>query len=473
MSNRKLTRRAFLASATLAAGAASLKWSWAQTVNTARVVPRKVSPNEKLNVAGIGVGGMGSGDIRSVGQFKDLVNIVALCDVDTSEKQIGEAKAAFPEAKFYTDYRKMLEEMDKEIDAVTVSTPDHTHALAGYMAMKMGKHCRIQKPLTHTIAEARFLTNVYKENPDLVAVMGNQGHSKNGVRELCELVWSGVLGDIREVHSWTNRPIWPQGLKSPLKEQPVPETMQWDLWLGAAPFRPYNKGYAPFKWRGWWDFGCGAIGDMACHIMDPVFWTLHLDKAPRFSLEVVRQEGQTDQCFPQKSVIKFEFPERETPHGKMPPVTVFWYDGGELPPRPEGIPADEQLGDGDNGSLFIGSKAVASCCTYGENPKLHPDSLNKDLKKPDPMLPRVPDENSYLEWIKVCRDKSVAIPDGISYLDYAGPLTEVANMGNVALAVGVGMKLEFDVASMSFTNNKDANKYLSKEYRKPFDFLPL
>jgi len=263
------------------------------------------------------------------------------------------------------------------------------------------------------------------------------------VRELCEMLWAGAIGEVKEAHIWTNRPIWPQGIEKPLAEKPVPETMDWDLWIGSAPFRPYNPGYAPFKWRGWWDFGCGAIGDMACHIMDPAFWSLKLGEAPRYTVEVLEQNGMNKQTAPKKSIIKYEFPERgdaNTPGGRMGPVVVYWYDGGRMPKRPEGVPENQKLGDGDNGSLFIGSKGAMTSGCYGGESRLLPDERMKDYKRPDPYIPRVPGGNPYLNWLACCKTGEKAVSD----FSYAGPLTEVANMGNVAL--WAGKKIEFDVA---------------------------
>ncbi len=464
MDTHLLSRRAFLASATTATVVAAGCCTAGGKMNTAQVVPRKLSPNGKMNIASIGCGGMGSGDIMSCHKEADKVNVVALCDVDW--EKAAETFYKIPNAKQYKDYRKMLEEMDSQIDAVVVSTPDHSHAPAAYMAMMMGKHARVQKPLTHTIAEARLLAKVAKET-GVVTAMGNQGHSGNGVRELCEMLWAGAIGDVKEAHIWTDRPIWPQGIEKPLKGQPVPETMDWDLWIGPAPMRPYSKGYAPFNWRGWWDFGCGAIGDMACHIMDPAYWALQLGAAAKYSVEVVEQERMSKETAPKKSVIKYEFPERDTEVGKMPPVTVYWYDGKLLPKRPEGVSADQKLGDGDNGSLFIGTTGIMSSGTYGGGSRLLPESKMADYRRPDPTIPRVPGENPYLHWINACLNNTVAMSD----FSYAGPLTEVANMGNVALMAGE--KIEFDVASMKITNVKGANKYLTKKYRKGFDFMPL
>lgn len=453
MSFTTITRRAFLASATtsfLAGCAAQTK------VNTARVIPRKLSPNEKLNIAGIGVGGMGQGDIMNC----QSETIVALCDVDFV--RAAETFYKLPNAKKYKDFRIMLEEMDKEIDAVTISTPDHVHAPAAYMAMKMGKHVRVQKPMTQTIAEARLLFRTAEET-GVVTAMGNQGHAGNGVRNLCEMVWSGAIGQVRESHTWTNRPIWPQGLAKRPPAKPVPQELDWDLWLGPAPYRDYSDAYVPFKWRGWWDFGCGAIGDMACHIMDPVFWALKLYEAPWYTVEVIEQKGMTKETFPKSSIIKFEFPAR----GDMDPVTVYWYDGGLMPPRPEGVPETEKLGDGDNGSLFIGTTGILTTGTYGGNSRLLPEERMKDYVMPDPVIERIPEENSYKHWINACKNGTEAV----SPFSYAGPLTEVANMGNVALLAGE--KIHFDVASMRITNNKAANAFLTKKYRKGFDFLPL
>ncbi|HNR32420.1 MAG TPA: Gfo/Idh/MocA family oxidoreductase, partial [Candidatus Hydrogenedentes bacterium] len=307
MSDRiTLTRRAFLAATTTTVAATALGGGRADAktrMNAARVVPRKYSPNERLNIAGIGVGGMGHGDIMGCRSE----NIVAVCDVDWL--QAAGAFNDLPNAKRYKDYRKMLDEMGDEIDACTVSTPDHTHAPAAYYAMMLGKHVRVQKPLTHTIAEARLLRRVAEEK-HLITAMGNQGNSYDELRELCEMIWSGVIGQVTEVHAWTDRPIWPQGIAEPLREQAVPDTMDWDLWIGSAPFRPYNRKYAPFKWRGWWDFGCGAIGDMACHVLNAAYRALRLMDAPTFTCEVVMQEGMTTQTPPLKSIVKYTFPAR-------------------------------------------------------------------------------------------------------------------------------------------------------------------
>jgi len=428
---------------------------------------RRVSANERLNIAGIGVGGQGKGDIRNCG----TENIVALADVDWD--RAADTFKTFPNAKRYKDFREMLDK-EKDIDAVVISTPDHTHAVAAMAAMQLGKHVRVQKPLTHSIYEARKLMEAARRY-GVSTAMGNQGHSGDGVRQMCEILWSDAIGFIREVHIWTNRPVWPQGLKRPSVVDAVPDYLDWDLWLGPAPERPYvakhpetnQPCYCPFVWRGWWDFGCGALGDMACHIMDPAYWALQLDVPTR--VECVMQEGMTDEMGPVKSIIKYEFPERpfREPYtsvkwyGKtLPPVTVYWYDGGVMPPRPEGISPDEKLGDGDNGSYFVGEKGLATTGCYGGDTRLLPSSKMADFKMPDPVIPRIPDGNSYQDWIRSCKDGK---PHCANF-DYASPFTEVVLLGN--LAVRCGVPIEWDSKNMCVTNAPEANQYVRREYRK-------
>ena len=442
MERNKISRRMFLAGT---AAASMVGCATARKPSLRRLGYR--SPNEKLNVAGIGVGGKGGGDIDGC----KSENIVVLCDVDWGRAR--DSFRDFPQAKRYRDFREMLEKEDKNIDAVTISTPDHVHAVAAMMAMKMGKHVYVQKPLTHSVYEARKLTEAARKY-GVATQMGNQGHSGEGVRRFCEMIWSGTIGEVREVHAWTNRPIWPQGIPEPLPEQPVPEDkdIDWDLWLGPAPWRPYNSDYAPFKWRGWWDFGTGALGDMACHIMDPVNWAMMLGYPS--SVECLSQEGKNDQTAPNKSIIRYEFPAR----GGMPPVTVTWYDGGNLPPRPEGIGENVRLGDGDNGSLFIGERGMIAIGTYGGSPRLFPESLRADYETPDPMIPR--SIGHYREWIQACKGGAPSPGN----FDYAGPFTEWVVMGNLALRCEG--KLLWDGEKMKVTNNRGANRYVRRKYRK-------
>ncbi len=470
MSHSDLSRRAFLAATTTTAaafaGATPGTLRDGERFNTAQVVPGEKSPNEALNIAGIGVGGKGLQDIMSVARRN---NVVALCDVDWDRAaeafykidQLGGEK----KAKHYKDYRNMLDEMP-EIDAVTISTPDHHHAVAAYRAMKLGKHVYVQKPLTHTIAEARLLAKTAIETK-VATQMGNQGHSNDGARELCEMMWSGAIGPVREAHIWTSRPHWPQGITPPALRSVAPETLDWDRWLGPAAARPYlgmndatgKPTYCPFVWRGWWDFGCGAIGDMACHIMDPAFWALKLGEAATFSVEPVMQEGHNDFTAPTKSIIKYSFPAR----GDIPPVDVYWYDGGNKPPQPAGVPEGTKLGDDENGSYYVGDSGILTSGEYGGNSRLLPDDKMAGYTKPAETIPRIKGQSHYRDWLDACKGGTPAC----SNFSYAGPLTEVANLANIALRAG--KKIEWDSAAMRVTNDESANQYVTKEYRKGWE----
>jgi predicted dehydrogenase len=343
---------------------------------------------------------------------------------------------------------------EKSLDAVTISTPDHFHATAALWAMERGIHVYVQKPLTHTLHEARILAEAARQY-NVVSQMGNQGHAGEGVRRLCEMIWSGAIGDVKEVHAWTNRPIWPQGVAQPLPEETVPETLDWDIWTGPAPIRPYNSGYAPFNWRGWFDFGCGALGDMACHILDPANWALQLETPT--SVECVREEGKNDQTFPNKSIIKYEFPAR----GALSPVVVNWHDGGLLPPLPRGVSEKTKLGDGDNGTLFIGSKGMITVGCYGDDPRLLPEGLMKEYKFSSPMLPR--SAGHHREWIQACKGG----PAPLANFDYAGPFTEWILLGTIA--VRYQGKLVWDSEKMEFPNFPEANQWVKRPYRKGWE----
>ena len=456
MDDIKLTRRAFLAATTTTAAIGVV--GCATGPNLARVVPRKISPNEKANVAAIGAGGKGNSDIMNCRHE----NVVALCDVDWSRAE--EAFYRLPKAKQYKDYRRMLDEMGDEIDACTVSTPDHTHAPAAYMAMCRGIHVYVQKPLCHTVAETRLLAEVARKT-GVATQMGNQGQARDDVRELREMIWSGAIGDIHTVHVWTDRPgkVWPQGIPEPLPKAPIPRKLEWDLWIGSAPMRPYNPGYHPRAWRGWWDFGCGALGDMGCHNMNPAWSALRLADAPTYSVELVREDGNNEQTGPHSSVIKYHFPAR----GEMGAMDLYWYDGGEMPPRPEGVPEDEQLGqEGGNGSLFLGDKGVITCGVNGENSRLLPAARMDDYKRPDPWLPRIPDEDPYRDWLEMARTGKPAC----SNFDYSGPLSEMVVLGNVALCRG--RKIQYDPARGKIIGDRDANQMLTKSYRSGWE-LPV
>jgi len=448
MADNGFTRRTFLVGSALAVAGLS-------GATASPAARRRVSPNEKLNVAAIGAGGMGSGDIHNMASE----NIVALCDVDWD--RAADTFNDFPHARRYRDFRVML---DKEkLDAVTISTPDHTHAIAALWAMQRGIHVRVQKPLTWSIAEAQLLRKAAHKY-QVVTAMGNQGHAGAGVRQLCEILWSDAIGFVREAHIWTNRPVWEQGAAMKLPSQAVPENLDWDLWLGPAPYRHYNRGYAPWDWRGWWEFGCGALGDMACHIMDPAYWALQLGTPT--AVECVRMEGATPESPPMKSVIKYDFPARPFRekynvawHGKtLPPVTVYWYDGGLLPPMPAGIPAGTRLGDGDNGSYFVGEKGIATTGCYGDGTRLLPDERMKDFKLPDEVIPRV-EGGAYAEFIRAC--KGGPLPG--SNFDYSAPFTEVVHLGSLAIKAGVGKSIQWDSKAMRSPNMPEVDRYVSRQ----------
>lgn len=445
-----LTRRDFLGSA--AAGAALFTFVPSRVLG-ADGVP---SANNRLNIAGIGVGGMGRGNLNAINKTE---NVVALCDVDWSY-----AKGTFeqyPNAKKFKDYRVMLDEMGKDIDAVIIATPDHTHAVIAMECMRRGKHVYVQKPLTKTVYEARMLTEAARKYK-VVTQMGNQGHSEDGIRNICEWIWDGAIGDVREVHSWTNRPVWPQGMNRPTEEMAVPDTLDWDLFVGPAPMRPYHRAYHPWDWRAWVDFGTGALGDMACHIMDPIFWALKLkypisaqgSYAANVS-EKWRKVG-VNETYPLGSIIHLEYPEREG----MPAVKVKWYDGGLLPERPVELEDSRRMGDSDGGVIFVGDKGKLMCGCYGRRPELIPYSRMREYKRPEPTLERIRTSHE-MNWVNACKDGS----EPSTPFDYAGPFTEMVLMGNLCL-FRPGEKIQWDGDTMKVTNIPELNQYVNPAYRE-------
>jgi predicted dehydrogenase len=428
------------------------------------IVPRKVlggpgyqAPSDTLNFGCVGVGGKGFSDTQAVSNE----NVIALCDADdtmmarflSSDQHPPEKRAVYEKAAKYRDFRKMLE-AEKSLDAITVSTPDHCHAVVALMAMKLGKHVFVQKPLTHTILESRLLAEEAKKR-NLVTQMGNQGHSKEGARLICEWIWDGAIGDVAEVHVWTNRPIWPQGIEAPKEIPSVPPTLDWDVWLGPAPWRPYHPAYMPFAWRGWWDFGTGAVGDMGAHLIDQPFWALKLGAPATIQASSTKF---TKDSFPIAEIITSTFPAR----GKMPPVTMTWYDGGLTPPRPfEALENGRMMGDDGGGVLFVGKKRMLMCSTYGDNPRLLPEKLMKDYKRPEKTIPRSPGIAE--EWIAAIKEGKKSTTD---IAEYSGPLTELMLLGNVALRFkDAKVVLQWDPVKMEFPNFPEANKYVHKEYR--------
>jgi len=422
------------------------------------VVPRHVlggkgytAPSDKLNIAAVGSGGMGAGNISRCAEE----NIIALCDVDFI--QAADTFKKYPKAPQYKDFRIMLEK-EKSIDAVIVATPDHTHAVAAMAAIRLGKHVYVQKPLTHSVLEARKLTEAVREYK-VMSQMGNQGRSGEGTRRLAEWIWAGAIGDIREVHSWTNRPVWPQGIGRPAGTPPVPDTLAWDLWLGPAPERPYHPDYLPFNWRAWYDFGCGALGDMGCHVLDPVFHALKL-KYPIWvqgshSYEVRDMWKRVDnqETYPGASLITYQFPAREN----MPPVKLTWYDGGLMPVWPAEV--DPTKIDEGGGSLFIGDKGIIVCSTYGGDVQMYPEERYLEYKDLPKTLPRIAGthEGNWIQGIK-----NNVLP--CSNFDYSGPLTEMVLMGNLVIRVP-GKRLLWDGDNMRVTNDETANQFISRVYR--------
>ena len=429
------------------------------------IVPRAVlggenyiAPSDKLNIAAVGAGGKGRSDIQSVAHE----NIYAICDMDDGRLadtlQQEFATTFRDKAKTYRDYREMLDN-EPEIDAVLISTPDHMHAPIAMHAMNMGKHVYVQKPLCHTVNECRVLASAAEAN-NVVSQMGNQGHAEEGARVINEWVASGALGTIREVHCWTNRPVWPQGIGRPEGNMPIPDSVGWDLWLGAAPYRPYvEKAYHPFNWRGWLDFGTGVVGDMGAHIIDHPYWALDLGLPTKITASSSRF-GRELETFPIASKIHFDFP---ASNGR-PPVKMTWYDGGLLPERPEGLENGRQMGDNDGGVLIVGDKNTLMHGVYGRNPQLIPESVHASTSAPARTLARSP--GIYQEWIDAIKDRSKRTTSGF---DYSGRLTETMLLGNIATIRASEHKvLEYDGSAMRFTNDEGANAYLDKTYRPGF-----
>jgi predicted dehydrogenase len=468
------------------------------------------SPNEKLNIASIGAGGKATSDIRACAQTE---NIVALCDVDSVRAEA--IFKQFDSAPKYKDFRVMLDKQQNDIDAVIVTVPDHMHAAAAIAAMQLGKHVYVQKPLAHTVWECRELQKA-AETYKVATQMGNQGYSNEGTRQCAEMIWNGEIGNVTEVHAWTNRPAWPQGITETPATAPVPGSLDWDLWLGVAANRPYSEDYLPFSWRGFYDFGLGALGDMACHILGAPNMALRLT-APT-SVECISQEGRSDLYYPAKSVVRFDFPAREG----MPPVKIFWYDAmrgeqptfanapqdqilGDLPrsrtananpdvkpkerqiqggvftdaffspkpevPRPPRPASTKQLSardekeahwmslinTGTNGSLFVGDKGMITTGTYGEWTRLLPVEKMRDYEFPAEFLPRSP--GHYRDWIRACKGGSPAC----SNFSVSAPFTQWIGLG--ALAIKLNTKLEWDAENGKITNNSDANELLKPTIR--------
>lgn len=451
------------------------------------IVPRNVlgkgylAPSDKLIIAGVGVGGKGRSDLSSF--YKSgKAEIGFLCDVD--DRMTEESRKNYPKAKFYKDWREMFDKEAKSFDAVSVSTPDHTHAVVAMAAMRRKKHVYVQKPLTHDIYEARVLTEA-AEKHKVVTQMGNQGASGDGVRQLQEWYDAGIIGDVHSVYIFTNRPIWPQGIPWPTDKPAVPAGLDWDLWLGTAPQKDYVDGLIPGSWRGWWDYGTGALGDLGCHLMEAPFRVLGLQYALDVQASVTSvftgfgRRGHFPDSFPPSSHATLTFPKTNKTKGE---VIMHWMDGGIKPERPEELGANEVFGDGNSGILFVGTKGKMMASEYAANPRLLPLKRNEEVKVPQ-TIKRVPGsaDGHYAQWVEGCiagyGNMELSAP-----FSKSGPLTEAILMANLGIRAadtpkprangrgndypGANMKLLWDYKNMKVTNLDEVNQFVKREYRK-------
>ncbi|HYE32189.1 MAG TPA: Gfo/Idh/MocA family oxidoreductase [Methylomirabilota bacterium] len=460
----KLSRRHFLRTTAVAAGASAIYFPYVGNV---------LGANDRINVGCIGVGGKGSSDTDDAARCGG--NIVALCDVD--ENVLKQKAQKYPQAKLYRDFRKMIDEMEKSIDAVTVSTPDHTHAAAAALAMREGKHIYCQKPLTQTVSEARLLRKLAKDKK-LATQMGNQGSAQSGLRRAVEVIQSGIIGGVTELHVWSNRPIWPSGFARPEGQDPVPAHLDWDLWLGPAKMRPYKeKIYHPFAWRGWYDFGTGALGDMACHTVNMPFRALKMGYP---SLVVCEETSEMfPETFPKTSRIRFEFPAREG----MPPLKFWWYDGSPNDKEVKALrPGGETVKDiialrnqlPPSGCLLIGEKGkIFSPDDYGAEFFIMLNGMkgfvpgavrnqpeHESIRSIPQSIPRSPGHTE--EWFAAMKGG----PAAYSNFDIAAYLTEIILLGVVAMRVGVGREMQWNGPKMRSPNIKEARRFVEKDARK-------
>lgn len=420
------------------------------------------APSDKMNIVGIGVGGKGHPNLVGM----NTENIVGLCDVDW--KYATTCFKEFPKAKRHYDWRRMFDEMNGQFDAVMVATADHTHAVIAATALTLGKHVYCQKPLTHSVYESRLLTKLAARHK-VATQMGNQGNSGDGVRQVCEWIWNGEIGEVREVHAWTDRPIWPQGLQRPTEKMTPPDTLNWDLFIGPAPTRPFHEIYTPWNWRGWWDFGTGAFGDMACHVLDPVYQSLKLGYPDKVNGSSTLMNTESA---PQAETVVFNFPAREKMQKvEMPAVKVHWYDGGILPSRPDLLPEGENLmGDGLGGCIFVGSKDTLITGCGGFNPRL----LSGRKPVVAQTLRRIPGAVGYVDgpheqdWIRACKESPENRVEGTSHFGYAGPFNEMVLLGVLAIRLqSLNKTLHWDAENMKFTNisaNEELNIVTSDDF---------
>ncbi|WP_419803258.1 Gfo/Idh/MocA family protein [Mucilaginibacter sp.] len=457
------SRRSFIKNSAIAAAAFT-------------IVPRFVlggkgytAPSDKLIVAGVGAGGKGESDIANF--YKSgKAEIGFLCDVD--DRRSARTRANFPKAKYYKDWRELMDKEAKNFDAVSVSTPDHNHAIIALAAMQRHKHVYVQKPLSHDIYEARMLTEAAKKYK-VVTQMGNQGASNDGTRLLAEWYDNGIIGDVHTVYCWTDRPVWPQGIAWPSAKPEIPKELSWDLWLGTAPYKDYVDKLVPFNWRGWWDYGTGALGDMGCHLVEAPFRVLGLQYAKDVQASVgsvyvdeFKRGIFPDSC-PPSSHITLTFPKTKKTKGE---ITLHWMDGGIQPERPEELGANEKFGDDGNGILFIGTKGKMMASTYSENPLLLPTSRTKEVNVKQTFA-RVPGQANghYAQWVEACL-AGYGKNEVSSPFEVAGPLTEALLMANLAVRghelKGGHIKMLWDNKDMRITNFDPVNQYVKRNYRE-------
>jgi predicted dehydrogenase len=445
MSKRKITRR------NVVKGSAAAAFGFT-------FVPAHVwGANERVRVGCIGIGGKGASDVADIAAAG--ADIVALCDVDDSRRvrKRKDARETYPGAQFYRDFRVMLEKNENRLDAVSVSTPDHTHCHAAVTAMRMGKHVYCQKPLTHSISEARLMAETAKKHK-VATQMGNQAHAGEPIRRAVEWIRAGVIGKVKEVHTWTNRPIWPQGLSARPKPEKVPAGLDWDLWLGPVQAQAYSSAYCPFKWRGWWDFGTGALGDMGCHIMDMPYWALDLKYPTSVKAESTANSAVSG---PTAAKVTYRFAA-----GKYSDALKFvWYDGDNMPSRKVivdcGLSKEEVAKKFD--LVMIGEKGKMFFKRTTTDWVITPESVAAGFKAPEPTIPRVTSEDA--EWLAACQGG----PAALSNFSRSGPFTEVVLLGN--LAIRTGKDLKWDGPAMKATNCPEADQYIHRRYRKGWELF--
>ena len=422
------------------------------------------APSDTLNIAVIGAGGRGA----SVMSQLTSENIVAICDVDfnrvegafyNNQGELNESrrplKEAYDKAVRYHDFRDMLEKQN-DIDAVVIATPDHTHAPAASMAMKLGMHVYVEKPLTWSVHEARVLRDLAEET-GLVTQMGNQGHSGDDGRRLVELVRAGVIGEVYESHIWTDRPRWPQGMSYPGTPEAIPDYVNWDMFLGPAPYRPYHSAFHPWNWRGWVDWGTGALGDMGAHLIDHTKWALNLG-APKAIEASGSPFGENQASYPLSTLIHYEFELESGNSHKM-----SWYDGGLLPGRPEAVPSGVEINRG-GGGMLIGEKGVVMYDTYGNNPRYFPEGIEQEYSNVEQTLDRI-NVSHGMNWVNACK----GLNEPSCPFDYAGPLTELMLLGVIALRTEYGKKFYWNDDTGQFSNSTDADQLLHREYRRGWE----